>query len=124
MRISFTLPFSPESWKRPARVSRYGRVGIVNMSRDYQQKVGKVMLARRAMARFKPFLKDVGVMLLFCGVDRRMDLDNLVKNFLDAGNGVLWGDDRQVVELYARKTVEGKPCTKVDIYEYDMEYGK
>jgi len=31
------------------------------------------------------------------------DLDNLLKTVLDAGTGVLWSDDRQVVEVYMRK---------------------
>jgi Holliday junction resolvase RusA-like endonuclease len=33
------------------------------------------------------------------------DLDNLCKAVMDAANGVLFADDRQVVELQARKWV-------------------
>lgn len=33
----------------------------------------------------------------------RPDLDNLVKLFLDAANGVLWDDDAQIVHLFAQK---------------------
>ena len=32
----------------------------------------------------------------------RGDLDNYVKAVLDAGNGVLWEDDRLVVQILAR----------------------
>lgn len=31
------------------------------------------------------------------------DLDNVVKGIFDACNGIVWGDDRQVVEVFARK---------------------
>ncbi len=31
------------------------------------------------------------------------DIDNVAKAFMDAANGVLWKDDRQVVELHASK---------------------
>ncbi len=37
----------------------------------------------------------------------RGDLDNLLKGFLDAGNGILWHDDAQIVELRANKVYEG-----------------
>lgn len=33
----------------------------------------------------------------------REDADNVAKAVMDAGNGILYGDDRQVVELQARK---------------------
>lgn len=50
------------------------------------------------------------------------DLDNLVKFYLDAGNKILWSDDKKIVELKAKKiysevsqtiiTVSGKKMTK------------
>ena len=38
------------------------------------------------------------------------DLDNLVKSVLDAGNGILYKDDRQIVKIVAKKSwqVQGK----------------
>lgn len=39
---------------------------------------------------------------------RRCDLDNLLKTVLDAGNGVVWSDDSQVVEARCR-IVRGCP---------------
>ena len=33
----------------------------------------------------------------------RPDLDNLAKAVLDAGNGVIWGDDSQVTQVVMRK---------------------
>lgn len=35
-----------------------------------------------------------------CATWRRCDIDNLTKLVLDAGNGVVWVDDQQIVELH------------------------
>lgn len=42
---------------------------------------------------------------------KRPDLDQYVKLMLDAGNGILWPDDAQIVELWASKgfAFEGTP---------------
>ena len=42
------------------------------------------------------------------GKTTRPDIDNLVKNVLDALNGVAWEDDNQVAVLYAIKVGKGK----------------
>ena len=41
--------------------------------------------------------------------DSKPDLDNLVKQFKDAGNGFLWHDDAQVNLLFARKCYGDPP---------------
>lgn len=38
----------------------------------------------------------------------RLDIDNAIKCALDAGNGVLWEDDKQVVRLFA-EVAEPRP---------------
>lgn len=47
----------------------------------------------------------------------RPDLDNLVKAVLDGLNGVAFLDDKQVVELFARKEYADEPRTLVRIEE-------
>lgn len=32
-----------------------------------------------------------------------IDLDNLVKNVLDRGNGIVWSDDKYIYDIHARK---------------------
>jgi Holliday junction resolvase RusA-like endonuclease len=61
---------------------------------------------------------DLGVTLVFRAATRqRRDIDNLVKLVLDAGNGVLWRDDNQVVELAAKLTRgDGDPGTDIEVY--------
>lgn len=45
---------------------------------------------------------------------RRPDIENYAKLLLDAGNGILWVDDAQVVELHARKTY-GEPRLRLEV---------
>ncbi len=47
---------------------------------------------------------------------RRTDLDNLLKLVLDAGNHVIWRDDSQIVESYARKHLSGIPRTEISVH--------
>lgn len=52
---------------------------------------------------------------------RDMDIDNLLKSFLDALNGIVWLDDKQVVQIHGNKIyvsekweeraeIEVRPC--------------
>lgn len=47
---------------------------------------------------------------------KRPDVDNLEKLVLDCGNGILWNDDSQIVDIQAKKGFSNFPCT---IIEYD-----
>ena len=44
------------------------------------------------------------------------DLDNLLKLIKDAGNGVLWSDDSQVVEVEAVKVYSAEDTTTVNVF--------
>lgn len=48
---------------------------------------------------------EVKVTIDFYFKDKRMDIDNAVKSLLDCMSGICWKDDRQIVELIARKHV-------------------
>lgn len=43
------------------------------------------------------------------------DIDNLVKFYLDAGNQILWSDDKKIVELKARKIYSESPRTIIKV---------
>ena len=50
----------------------------------------------------------------------RPDLDNLLKGLLDCGNGILWHDDAQIVDLiavkrYAKHTVRQQPGVEITV---------
>lgn len=51
---------------------------------------------------------------------QRMDVDNLLKMVMDAGNGILWEDDSQVMEAFGRIYVEpARPRIVVLIYHVE-----
>ena len=98
-----TLPGPPRPKERP----RFNRAtGNAYVSRE----------ARQAAAHTRGLLVESGVRcdtgplavaLLFARTDRRrVDLDNFVKECLDCANGVVWGDDSQVMALAARMIVD------------------
>ena len=59
---------------------------------------------------------DMYVRLAFgCRPARRGDLDNLVKLVLDAANGIVWNDDRQVVYLEAAVAEGVEPHTDLEV---------
>ncbi len=55
-------------------------------------------------------------LLLWFGIpDKKPDIDNLVKFYLDAGNGILWPDDKKIVELKAAKIYAENPQTIIHV---------
>ena len=46
------------------------------------------------------------------------DLDNLIKNVLDRGNGILWSDDKYIHTIQATKLWADKGYIKIEI-DYD-----
>lgn len=55
--------------------------------------------------------KTLHVVRNWCQSHRRGDVDNLAKGPLDAANGILWTDDRDVVRIHAEKIIgeQGEP---------------
>ena len=49
------------------------------------------------------------------------DLDNLVKFYLDCGNGILWHDDRQIISLTTTKEYSENPHTEIFIQMKNSE---
>lgn len=49
------------------------------------------------------------------------DVDNLVKFYLDAGNAILWQDDKGVAGIYAIKLFDRTPKTVLTISEVSMQ---
>jgi Holliday junction resolvase RusA-like endonuclease len=82
--------------------------GHVYMPREYTQHVDVLALSLLAH-RPRPWDR-AALFSVTCefSLSRRQgrsanDIDNLLKTVLDAGTGVLWNDDRQIVECYLRK---------------------
>lgn len=63
-------------------------------------------------------IDDLGISALFYTQTRqRSDLDNFLKLLMDACNGLIWGDDVQVVEL-SSKVIRGDARPRVDVLIY------
>lgn len=45
----------------------------------------------------------------------RIDLDNLIKFITDCANKILFDDDKQIVEIYAKKLYSVQPRTEIEI---------
>lgn len=60
----------------------------------------------------------------FLPTKRRKDLDNLSKAVLDGLNGVVWEDDKQVIDIHLRKYhLKTHPGFYIALYEKDTSYG-
>ncbi len=97
--MNIVLPFPPSSnryWR-----SFRGRVVKSQEARDYQRAV--ICLATGdAHSGFPTLLTGaVGLELNFYRPQRRGDLDNRLKVLVDALQGILYSDDKQVSELHA-----------------------
>ena len=51
--------------------------------------------------------------------DKKRDLDNMIKFALDAGNGILYHDDSQIVHIIALKVYGPLPKTMIELKPYE-----
>ncbi len=72
---------------------------------------------------FMAYTCDLMVILTFyLGNKRRVDLDNLSKCVLDGMSGIIYADDRQVINLVLSKKINKEnPGVEVMVYEYKTE---
>jgi Holliday junction resolvase RusA-like endonuclease len=110
--FELTLPVAAHT-KQRTRFGR-GRAFTPAETRGWEE-----MLAWRFIEQHgRPRLTcPVRVELFFGGVQSNQDIDNLAKSCLDALNGIAFEDDRQVVELVARKASGRTPQTAITITE-------
>lgn len=102
--LRFEIPCAPIGKGRP-RVTHTGHAYTPERTRIYEDVIR--VYAKQAMiaARAELMAEPICVELIFYLPDHRNepDLDNLVKTVLDACNGIVYTDDRQVVRLRAEK---------------------
>lgn len=110
--FELTLPVAAHTKQRP-RFGR-GRAYTPAETRGWEE-----LLAWRFIEQHgRPKLScPVRVELYFGGVQSNQDIDNLAKSCLDALNGIAFKDDRQVVELVARKASGRAPRTAITVTE-------
>lgn len=103
----------PQGRGRSVPTPRGRRVKDPDRSAQFKRSAKVYMLkARSGSARPFPVDQPVAVVLRFYYAGTRVeaywkrtgpDIDNLTKAILDAANGTLWVDDRQVAQLVAEK---------------------
>lgn len=49
--------------------------------------------------------------------DKKPDIDNLTKTYLDAMNGIVFKDDRQIAQLYSSKVYSINPRVQISLTE-------
>lgn len=118
--FSMVLEVSPKPKKRPRR-GRGGHFYTPPETRAAEEEAGHLMRLAASAAGLRGVTGlvagPVALEVAFWvppdgerrGQNRRADLDNYVKLLTDSANGVLWHDDRQVVELVARFVFTHEP---------------
>jgi crossover junction endodeoxyribonuclease RusA len=102
------------------RMTRRGKYVRDDAQRYLASQTALRVQMRLAMARagyeMMPLQTPLMVEIYLGWVDHRCDLDNLAKACLDAGNGILWPDDRWIDELYVRREKRSDGIT-IDVTE-------
>ncbi|MDO7787891.1 RusA family crossover junction endodeoxyribonuclease [Desulforamulus aquiferis] len=101
VKVSFTVPGRPVPKQRP----RMGKGGIVYTPKNCREYEGKVAKTAHTIFR-RPYAGPVALEVNLFLASRPGDLDNYVKSISDGLNGIAYLDDRQVVELKAKLTVQ------------------
>jgi Holliday junction resolvase RusA-like endonuclease len=107
--VSFTFPGEPVPKGRP-RSNRSGHTYTPTRTKQAEDAIRWELKAQGA----KPTSEPVFVTVCFDCKSATSDLDNLLKLVLDAAQGLLYENDRQVVEIhvYLERGVE-KPETRL-----------
>lgn len=88
----------------PPSANRYWRMWRGRMVVSPEARAYKLVVRAEALkARHRPLAGPVRVRLIWRRKAKRGDLDNRLKVVLDAIKGTLYDDDKQVVEIHARR---------------------
>ena len=117
MPRSITLTFDGDPV--PAPRPRFGQGATYMPARYIAYKEALAWAFKAKMGRRKPMRGPIILVLDFYRKNRtRVDLDNLEKTVLDAGGGVVWEDDSQIIDLHSRKFLGcDEPRTEISLEE-------
>lgn len=121
--IRMTLQLEPVA-KQRARVGRYGAY-TPRKTAGFESTVAN--LARAGMTGKAPLMGKLSLVARFyCQPPKKLthpypckaDLDNFIKAFTDACNGILWRDDVQVARIHAEKLYGTPPRIEFELEEF------
>lgn len=106
-------PWPPFGWERPGVNTRSKPPKLYTQAR-HRERQDSVRECLREAGAGRPYTAGmVQVEMLFSMPGRaagaHFDIDNLTKLVLDAANGLVYGDDRQVSDLHVRRIVAPDP---------------
>lgn len=131
--VVFTIPGEPVAKGRPRSFVRNGHVAHYTPDKTARYENLVRLAAQQAMAGRSPEQGAVELTVhAYMGIPaswskrkqvqaslgeitptKRPDLDNILKAIKDGGNGVLWRDDAQVVDVRAKKRYSEMPFVRV-----------
>jgi Holliday junction resolvase RusA-like endonuclease len=113
--VKFTVEGEPVPKARP-RLGRNGNTFTPEATKRGEAHVQECCFV--ANPKLRPVEGNIKLVAVFyCGALGRSDLDNLLKLQLDALNGVVWLDDRQVTEIQARlATFQPDPRSEIEVW--------
>ena len=114
MTYQFVIEGIPVLQERP-RKGMHGN--FYDPSAKAKKALGWKLLEARRSARASILKGEVRLNVIFYGMSRG-DADNALKALQDAGNGILWSDDRQIVEISCKLERQAeRPRTEISITE-------
>jgi Holliday junction resolvase RusA-like endonuclease len=118
--LRLVVPGEPVAKGRP-RFTRKGGVYTPTRTRQAEDVIRGMVIAVTPPADRSSRRLETGPLVLTCrfyrATGRTADTDNLVKLVKDALNGIVWQDDRQVVQLHAaRFDRQPNPRTEIAVY--------
>lgn len=102
MKQEFIIPFRPDSVNSHWQRGRGNIVFVSKKGKEFRDNVKRFMLSKK----IKKHTGDIEVSIkLFFKSKRDLDVDNYFKSILDALNGILWVDDKQIQKISAVKNI-------------------
>lgn len=117
--LTFTINGRPQPKQRPRTVRSGGRVRTYTPKKtlEAERRIRDVAVVTMAKEKVKVTDKNVGIAITFYGARANADIDNLLKTVFDGLNGVVFADDKQVVQCSAEKKSDDTPRTVISVYE-------
>ena len=128
--MKFTVLGKPQPKQRP-RMTKSGHVYTPKQTKEYENIVG---WTARTVFKDNPSEQPFKVVLdIYLKLPQRtthlegswcmknIDIDNVAKSVLDGLNGIVWLDDKQVVELSIRKYWSKEERIEVELIEHKIE---
>lgn len=138
LMVNFTVYGPPQGKARPRfrKIGNFVQTYTPAKTKSYEDEIRH--FAKAAMGATEPLETPVEVFLYIrntvpasyskkrteaclSGLDKptkKTDIDNIAKAFLDGMNGIVYKDDRQVVELHAKKTYSEIAAVEVLVKEH------